>query len=331
MKLVTFVGSHGRDRVGAIVGKAGEECVVDLTTAAHRDRKSATAFRSMQALIEAGPAALDVAHSLAATRGTEEEFARPLARVKLRAPLPCPPQMRDFSVFPAHIKDAPVGMRRIIARMKGDEAGAKALTADPDVPAVYREKPIYYITNRFSVVGPDVDVVWPSYSKLMDYELEFGIVLGKGGTDISKTSAKDHIFGYTIFNDFSARDAQLAEMAGMLGPAKGKSFDAGNAMGPYLVTADEVKNPYGLKATAKINGETWSDSHTGDMLHSFEDMIAYVSRSETLHAGEFFGSGTVGGGCGLELDRFLKHGDVVELSFDGLGTLRNRVLRTDAN
>jgi 2-keto-4-pentenoate hydratase/2-oxohepta-3-ene-1,7-dioic acid hydratase in catechol pathway len=330
MKLVTFVGSHGRDRIGVVTGKAGAERVLDLATAAHRAKAPVVAFRSMQALIEAGPSALDTVRSLSEAHGADEDVSRPLARTKLRAPLPVPPQMRDFSVFPAHIKDAPVGMRRILARMKGDEAGAKALKADPDVPAVYREKPIYYITNRFSVVGTGADVVWPAYSKMMDYELEFGIVLSKPGTDIPKKAAKDHIFGYTIFNDFSARDAQLAEMQGMLGPTKGKSFDAGNALGPWIVTADEVKNPYALKAKAIVNGEVWSDSHTGDMLHSFEDMIAYVSRSETLHAGEFFGSGTLGGGCGLEIDRFLKHGDTIELTFDGLGTLRNRVLRKDA-
>ncbi len=330
MKLVTFVGSHGRDRIGVVTGKAGAEMVFDVAQAAHRDRIAATHLRSMVALIEAGPAALDQVRALVKAHGSEEDFTRPLARTKLRAPLPQPPQMRDFSVFPAHIKDAPIGMRRIIARMNGDEAAARALKADPDVPAVYREKPIYYITNRFSVVGTGADVIWPAYSQLMDYELEFGIVLSKGGTDIPKKSAKDHVFGYTIFNDFSARDAQLAEMQGMLGPAKGKSFDAGNALGPWIVTADEVKNPYALKAKAIVNGEVWSDSHTGDMLHSFEDMIAYVSRSETLHAGEFFGSGTLGGGCGLEIDRFLKHGDTIELTFDGLGTLRNRVLRRDA-
>lgn len=329
MKLVTFVGSHGRDRVGVVIGKAGQERVFDVATAAHRDHRPATAFRTMQALIDAGPAALDEARRLVEAHGAEEDFSRPLDRVKLRAPLPVPTQVRDFSVFPRHIVGAPAGMRRLLARMQGDEAAAAAIEPDAEVPQVYRDRPIYYITNRFSVVGPETEVVWPSYSRLMDYELEIAMVLGKGGTDIPKKAAKGHIFGYTIFNDFSARDVQLAEMAGMLGPAKGKSFDAGNAMGPFIVTADAVKNPYGLKAKALVNGAVWTDSHTGDMLHSFEDMIAYVSRSETLHPGEVFGSGTVGGGCGLELGRFLEPGDTVELSVTGLGTLRNRVVRRD--
>jgi 2-keto-4-pentenoate hydratase/2-oxohepta-3-ene-1,7-dioic acid hydratase in catechol pathway len=330
MKLVTFLGSHGRDRLGAIIGPPGDEHVLDLATAAHRDHVPATAFRSMLALIEAGPRALDQARTLAGRHQIDEDIARPLARVRLRAPIPVPPQVRDFSVFPRHLLDAPVGMRRIIARAKGDEAAALALKPDAEVPQVYRDRPIYYFTNRFSIVGPDTDVLWPSYSKLMDYELEFAAVLWGGGANIAPGEAHAHIFGYTIFNDFSARDAQLAEMAGMLGPAKGKSFDAGNALGPYILTADEMPDPYALKATAQVNGVTWTDSSTRGMLHSFEDMIAYVSRAETLMPGEVFGSGTVNGGCGLEHDRFLKGGDVVELSVEGLGTLRNRVLVSPA-
>lgn len=326
MKLVTFVGSHGRERLGAIVGPEGDEHVLDLATAAHRDHVPATALRSMLALIEAGPRALDTARQLVARHGIDEDIARPLARVRLKAPIPVPPQVRDFSVFPRHILDAPVGMRRIIARMKGDEAAARALKPDAEVPKVYRDRPIYYFTNRFSIVGPEAEVTWPAYSKLMDYELEFAAVLWGGGSNIPLAEAGRHIFGYTIFNDFSARDAQLAEMQGMLGPAKGKSFDAGNALGPYILTADEMPDPYGLKAVARVNGEVWTDSSTAGMLHSFEDMIAYVSRSETLHAGEVFGSGTVNGGCGLEHDRFMTHGDVIELDVTGLGTLRNRVL-----
>ena len=329
MKLVTF-SADGAEKLGVVVGPAGAEAVLDLAAAAARSGRPSEALGSMLALIGAGPKGLDRVRAEIDARAGEADLTRPLGEAQLLAPIPVPPQMRDFSVFPDHITDAPVGMRRIIARMKGDEAGAQALKPDPDVPSVYREKPIYYFTNRFSVVGTGTDVVWPAYSRLMDYELEFGIVLGKGGTDITRAAAPDHIFGYMVFNDFSARDAQLAEMQGMLGPTKGKSFNAGNAMGPYLVTADAVKEPYALNAVAKVNGEVWTDSSTAGMLHSFEDMIAYVSRSETLHAGEFFGSGTVNGGCGLEHDRFLKHGDVVELTVEGLGTLTNRVLRTDA-
>jgi 2-keto-4-pentenoate hydratase/2-oxohepta-3-ene-1,7-dioic acid hydratase in catechol pathway len=165
----------------------------------------------------------------------------------------------------------------------------------------------------------------------MDFELEFGVFLSKPGRNISVEKAREHIFGYTIYNDFSARDTQFEEMQGMLGPAKGKSFDAGNVLGPWIVTADEIPDPYHLEMTARVNGEVWTNSTSSGMLHSFEDIIAYVSRGETLRAGEFFGSGTVGGGCGLELDRWLKHGDVVELEVGSIGILRNRVLREETS
>ncbi len=135
------------------------------------------------------------------------------------------------------------------------------------------------------------------------------------------------IFGYTIFNDFSARDAQEIEMTCPFGPAKGKDFDRGSAMGPWIVTRDEVPDPAALTMIARVNGEEWSRGNSRTMVHGVEAMIAHVSRDETLHPGEIFGSGTVGGGCGLELDRWLSPGDVVELEVEGIGVLRNRVVR----
>ncbi|WP_312860512.1 fumarylacetoacetate hydrolase family protein [Neoaquamicrobium sediminum] len=163
-----------------------------------------------------------------------------------------------------------------------------------------------------------------------DYELELGVFLSRKGKDIRPEDAYDHIFGYCIFNDFTARTAQLREMTGQLGPAKGKDFDTGNAMGPWLVTADEVSDPHNLTMTARINGEEWSRGNSGEMHHKFPAVLAHISSDETLYAGEFIGSGTVGSGCGLELGRFLKHGDVVELEIEGLGILRNRVVDRSA-
>jgi 2-keto-4-pentenoate hydratase/2-oxohepta-3-ene-1,7-dioic acid hydratase in catechol pathway len=216
-------------------------------------------------------------------------------------------------------------MQKLAAKLQGkpipDVQPAK------EVPEVYRRQPIYYITNRFNVIGPEETVRWPRYSQYMDFELELAAVIGKGGKDIGVGEAGNHIFGYTIFNDFSARDAQLVEMQGMLGPAKGKSFDMGNAMGPWIVTRDEIPDVARVKATARINGKTYVEDDCSAMLHSFEEMIAFVSRDETLHPGEVFGSGTVGNGCGLEHFRFLEDGDVVELEFEGIGILRNRVVR----
>lgn len=228
--------------------------------------------------------------------------------------------MRDFLVFEMHLRQARANRYLFTGGERGDPAKM-------EIPKVWYQQPIYYKCNRFSVVGTGHDVRWPLESKMLDYELEFGIFLGKGGVNIKKENARSHIFGFCIFNDVSARDIQMPEMSGQLGPCKGKDFDTGNVMGPWLVTADEVKDPYNLTMTARVNGEEWSRGNSGTMHHKFEDIIAHVSRDETIHPGEFFGSGTVGNGCGLEQGRFLKPGDVVELEVEGLGVLRNRFVK----
>jgi 2-keto-4-pentenoate hydratase/2-oxohepta-3-ene-1,7-dioic acid hydratase in catechol pathway len=117
----------------------------------------------------------------------------------------------------------------------------------------------------------------------------------------------------------------VLEMSGQLGPAKGKDFDTGNAMGPWIVTADELTDPYNLTMIARVNGEEWGRGNSSSMYWRFDDLLSFISRSETIHPGEFFGSGTVGNGCGLESMRFLKPGDVVELEVEQIGVLRNRV------
>jgi 2-keto-4-pentenoate hydratase/2-oxohepta-3-ene-1,7-dioic acid hydratase in catechol pathway len=216
--------------------------------------------------------------------------------------------MRDFLCFEKHLVQA-----------------FKAIGRTP--PQAWYERPIFYHPSRFSVCGPDAEVPWPAYCEKLDFELEFGCYIGTPGKDIPKERAREHIFGYTIFNDFSARDEQAKEMAGQLGPGKGKDFDNANAMGPCLVTADELTDPYRLEMVVRVNGEEWGRGNSRDMHWKFEDCIAHASRSETLHAGEFFGSGTVGNGCGLEHLRFLQPNDVVELEVEGIGILRNRVVK----
>lgn len=314
MKLVTFEIGGGH-HVGMLDAEAGR--VLDLTATA----PECTAFTSMLALIEAGPDALDMVRDLVARGGCE----RALASVRLCAPLPVPTQICDFSVFPGHICNAPAGMARIAARRRGDAAALAAVRPLGEVPEIYRQQPIYYITNRFAVAGPEHEVRWPAYSRIMDFELEVAAVIGRGGKNIPVGQAAEHIFGYMIYNDFSARDAQNIEMQGMLGPAKGKSFDGSNVMGPWLVTADEIADPQRLEMSVAVNGEVWSRGSTSEMLHSFEAMIEHASRDETIYPGEVFGSGTMGNGCGLELDRFLEDGDEVVLTVTGLGALRNRV------
>ncbi|QOL80133.1 fumarylacetoacetate hydrolase family protein [Pseudooceanicola spongiae] len=309
MKLATFDAGHG-PRLGALTQNG--DALVDLTAT------GLPALASMQALIEAGDAGLkDAQSALAAGTGLA------LDSVTLLAPLPCPPQIRDASTAPRHIKHAPVGMRRLAALLEGQPDPGPA---EGSIPDIYRAQPIFYITNRFSVAGPEADIHWPSYSKYMDYELEVAVIIGKGGRDIKAENAMEHVFGYTIFNDFSARDTQLREMQGLLGPAKGKSFDAGNVFGPWIVTRDEILDYRALRCTAHINGRLVTDSRLGEMLHGFEDMIAFISDSETLHPGEIIGSGTVDDGCGLERCEFLSDGDDVALTVDGIGTLRNRIV-----
>lgn len=311
MKLATIRGRDGREGVAAVLD-AGRR-LLDLGAAHWRMRGGESpALGSMVALIEGGQAALALARELAEEAPEEAMLDR--SAVTLLAPMPVPPQIRDFLAFEEHLK--------------GAFAMAEQLTGrHADIPAVWYEQPIYYKANRFSVVGCDADVRWPAYAQLLDYELELACVIGTRGVDIAREDAAGHIFGYTIFNDVSARDAQATEMEGQLGPAKGKDFDTGNVFGPWIVTADEVGDPYDLTMVARVNGEEWSRGHSGTMHHRFQDIIAFVSRSETLYPGEILGSGTVGRGCGLELGRFLNAGDVVELEVDRIGVLRNRIIK----
>jgi 2-keto-4-pentenoate hydratase/2-oxohepta-3-ene-1,7-dioic acid hydratase in catechol pathway len=284
----------------------------------------------MQALIEAGEP------GLAFARETADEAARtgrgvvPAASVRLLAPLPVPAQMRDFLCFEKHLVQAFAQTRQLRASRAPDPAAALAemeRNGTFSVPKVWYERPIYYKPSRFAVCGPDYEVTWPAYSQTMDYELEFACVIGKPGRDIRREDARGHIFGYTIFNDFSARDEQAGEMLGMLGPGKGKDFDGSNALGPCIVTADEIPDPYALDMTVRINGEVRGAGNSSEMHWKFEDCIAHVSRSETLHSGEILCSGTVGNGSGLEIARMMEAGDVVELDVQRIGVLRNRVLR----
>lgn len=326
MKLATY-RKDGIERVGIV--HSGDGKMLDLAAAAERVTAGNPAFASMLSLIDAGERALDAARDVFGKAADDPSLSFDVAGLDILAPVPEPRQMRDGMSFPLHILQAPKGQRRLAARAAGDMAELARIDAEPlgELPEVYRKVPIYYITNRFSVRGPDTTVKWPRYSQVMDYELEFGIITKNKGANIPASRAKDHIFGYTIFNDFSARDAQRIEMEGRLGPAKGKSFDGGNVMGPWIVTPDEIGDPYKLAMEARVNGEVRCRSASEGMLFSFEDIIAHVTKDETLMPGEFIGSGTVGGGCGLEIGRYLEHGDTIELEVEKIGILRNRVER----
>lgn len=318
MKLITFANASGQDRLGALLD-GGE--ALDLTAAG-----GGAAFRSMLDLIEAGEGAWAEARALVASPPEAHRLADGAWR--LRAPLPRPAQFRDSMCFNKHIEQSFRSVMILRARAAGDAAAEARLRDGPvDLPEIYRRQPVWYKGNRFNVSDPGADVVWPPFSALMDFELELACVIGKRGRDLEPERALQHVFGWTIFNDFSARDVQAEETQGMLGPAKGKDFDGANVFGPCIVTADEIPDPNALRMTARVNGETWCEGSSSTMSWTFGQLIAFISRGETLHPGEVIGSGTVGDGCGLEHLRFLGDGDVVELEIEGIGTLRNRVVR----
>jgi 2-keto-4-pentenoate hydratase/2-oxohepta-3-ene-1,7-dioic acid hydratase in catechol pathway len=329
VKLATYRAA-GETRIGVVDANNGR--LFDLAAAGARDGGPRAPFASMLDLIDAGDAGLERARSLLERRGGEADLWADYAQAEWLAPVPEPRQMRDAMSFPLHIRQSARGARAISALRSGGRDAFDAVMKEPleDLPAVYRKMPIYYLTNRFTVVGPGAEVKWPRYSEVMDYELEIGVFTRRTRSNIPVREAGAHIFGYTIFNDFSARDRQAIESQGRLGPAKGKSFDGSNAMGPWVVTPDEIGDPQALQVEVRVNGETRSKGDTSEMLFSFEEVIAHASEDETIHAGEFFGSGTVGNCCGLEIGRFLESGDRIELRVDRIGALVNTVVRQDA-
>jgi 2-keto-4-pentenoate hydratase/2-oxohepta-3-ene-1,7-dioic acid hydratase in catechol pathway len=237
-----------------------------------------------------------------AAAGSSDEAALAPASPRFLAPID-PVAYRDFMAFERHFVTA-----------------ARKLRNAAPAPVLY-ELPVSYFGNAHAIVGPDEVIRWPHYSDHMDYELELGIVIGVTGRDITVEDAPRHVLGLTVFNDFSARDIQRREMSGGLGPSKGKHF--GSAVGPRIVTVDSLPDP--MRMTARVNGELWSDGSSSTIMWSIAELVAWASASEPLVAGTLLGSGTVGGGCGVELGRQLSPGDVVELEIEGIGVLRNRL------
>ena len=324
MRLVTFAAS-GRERIGALIDN--DRRIVDFL-AAHDG--AGPAFQNMQALIEGGAAALDRAREMVAAGQKSGRGVIDTATVKLLAPLPLPPQLRDFLCFEKHLIQAFTQILRIRAASAPDpEQALRELEKQGAFkpPKVWYERPSFYKPSRFAVCGTDQDVTWPAYSRTIDYELEFACVIGRPGRDIPKDKARAHIFGYTIFNDLSARDEQTLEMASNLGPGKGKDFDNSNPIGPCIVTADEIPDPYALDMIVRVNGEERGRGNSREMHWKYEDCIAFVSRNETVHPGELFCSGTVGNGSGLEIGHYVEPGEVVELEVEKIGVLRNRIVR----
>jgi 2-keto-4-pentenoate hydratase/2-oxohepta-3-ene-1,7-dioic acid hydratase in catechol pathway len=319
MKLVTFAHKD-RQRLGTLVGGG----VLDLAAAS----KAAPAFESMLALIEAGPEAWEAARAMAAKPRADAILE--LKDIRLLAPLPRPTRLRDCSLFLEHMDVVLKRMAREVAAKDPDpEAAYRRLMSGGryTLNPLFKKTCVYYNADHNSVSGTDADIVWPSYSTWMDFELEWACVIGRPGKNISPDEAAKHIFGFTILNDWSARDVQLPLMETMLGPGEGKDFGGSWGLGPCIATPDELGDPYDLVMTAKVNGEEWTRGTTGSMHHRFEDAIVQFSREKWILAGEVIGSGTVLGGCGFELGRRLEAGDVVELEVERIGKLRNRVVR----
>jgi 2-keto-4-pentenoate hydratase/2-oxohepta-3-ene-1,7-dioic acid hydratase in catechol pathway len=245
----------------------------------------------------------------------------PLDSVRLLPPLAAP-TVRDFVAFEEHVE----GVR------KGVEGVAGV------VPEWY-QAPTFYFTNPYALVGAHDDVEVPPGSQRFDFELEVAVVVGRDGASLTPDQAREHVFGYTILNDWSARDLQAREMKVNLGPAKGK--DSATTLGPWLVTADELE-PYrddegflALDLRVSVNGTEIGQDLLSNMGWPFEELISYASRGTVVRAGDVLGSGTCGnGGCLAELwgtrgeaaPRPLRPGDVVEMTVEGIGTIRNRVV-----
>ena len=238
--------------------------------------------------------------------------------IRLRPPIPDPPQMRDFYAFEQHVRTA---------------RARRGLEMDPD----WYELPVFYFTNACAVIGDGDDVAIPPGSSELDYELEVAAIIGRGGSNLSSDEAEGRIAGFTVMNDWSARDLQRREMKLSMGPVKGKDF--ATTLGPMFVTPDELADvrmdrAYDLAMTATVNGVEYSRASLADIYWSFGEMIAYASRGTRVQTGDVIGSGTCGTGCILELSLvhgsdeypWLKPGDEVTLSVERLGSITNRVV-----
>ncbi|GGN64461.1 hydroxylase [Streptomyces albiflavescens] len=301
---------HQQQRRVAVVGENGTLYPVP---GARSLTELIQSLDGLDALLDAGAATLDVP-------------AGPhVSEVRLLPPLQ-PPTVRDFVTFEEHVE----GVRRSVDGTAG-------------VPDAWYDAPTFYFTNPYAAIGPYDDVPVPPGSRVLDFELEVAAIIGREGRDLTPAQARDHIVGYTVFNDWSARDLQSAEMKVGLGPCKGK--DTATTLGPYLVTADELE-PHRdedgflrLALTAEINGEVVGKDLLSNMSWTFEEMVAYAARGTDIRPGDVLGSGTCGnGGCLAELWGVrgqrtpppLKPGDTVTLTVEGIGTTSNTVVEGGA-
>jgi len=318
MKLITFAVR----RPGGHILRAGVQLgdvVVDVDRAlasqgreavagGHRDAGSRSDLLS---LIRGGKRAIEATREATARavqagdeRIADAEILHPLGDVQIVSPLPRPNSLRDYLVVEEHFRGV---------------VSAGLMKAVPDE---WYRTPAHYKGNVDEIYGPDDTVPWPAYTDKLDYELEVCAVIGTQGRRISAGDAGRHIVGYTLYNDWSARDLQAREMS--IGTGPGISKDFASSLGPCIATPDEFDLDH-AHLEARVDGEVWSAGTLGTMQFSFEELIEWTSQEQTLRPGDLLGSGTAGKGCGVELGRWITPGCVVELQAEGIGVLRNRV------
>ncbi len=328
MKLVTFRTPDRATHAGVVFGE--RVFTLDYPTVLELLRDPEGLAKAHNALRESGkeyiqkeqdsPAPLAEAALSMVSKVIHERHATEytLHELVLLPPIPDPPSVRDFYAFEQHVKT--------VRAKRGVEM----------IPEWY-EIPIFYFSNNSEIYGHDEPIPYPVGSNELDIELEIACVIGREGKDIPVEEAADYIAGYTIMNDWSARDFQFKEMKLNLGPAKGKDF--ATSIGPWVVTPDELASRrqesgagerYDMTMIARVNGKEISRGNFNQIYYSFPQMIAYASRNARLRAGDVLGSGTVGTGCirevGIEVQPWLQRGDVVELEIEGIGVLRNRIV-----
>ncbi len=328
MKLVTFRTPDRATHAGVVFGE--RVFTLDYPTVLELLRDPEGLEKAHNALRESGkeyiqkeqvsPAPLAEAALSMVSKVIHERHATEytLHELVLLPPIPDPPSVRDFYAFEQHVKT--------VRAKRGVEM----------IPEWY-EIPTFYFSNNSEIYGHDEPIPYPVGSNELDIELEIACVIGREGKDIPVEEAADYIAGYTIMNDWSARDFQFKEMKLNLGPAKGKDF--ATSIGPWLVTPDELASRrqesgagerYDMTMIARVNGKEISRGNFNQIYYSFPQMIAYASRNARLRAGDVLGSGTVGTGCirevGIEVQPWLQRGDVVELEIEGIGVLRNRIV-----
>jgi 2-keto-4-pentenoate hydratase/2-oxohepta-3-ene-1,7-dioic acid hydratase in catechol pathway len=311
LRLYRYVSDRGgfQPRLAIGIDDRGAVDLIDAwneVTGTRLDLDSGMFLSSSATLIEQGPEIWREVADVARAASSVPDLLVPEGQPGFRwlCPLDRLASLRDFLAFEDHVK-------RGAARRNGE------------VPDYWYEAPVYYKGNHRAILGPDDTCIWPNYTHKLDLELELAMVVGKRGRDVDRSDAGKYVFGFTVFNDFSARDVQSKEMSAWLGPGKGKDF--ANALGPCIVTVDETGSEPDLEMICRVNGEEWGRARSSDAKWKWADMIAHVSAAEDIFPCDVYGSGTPGGCCGLDLDRQLEPGDEVELEIEKIGTLRNRI------